>query len=484
MLLAPSLALASAALALYVAALARRMSLAPGWRDQAWFALIAVMSAAYAVGNAFTGTPTARVGWIVPLSRLQLAAVLVQVWAWFRYYDDRARRAPSRGETAAVNALLAVAALALVPGVAYGGAVRTHAFAGAQYRDAVPTQAGEAMFAVALLAAAVVIARFVVAWLEGAKEMRATALGLGALVFCGLNDATVASGVSSGPYLLDVGFVVPVLAVGWSLTSRFVEEARALDGLRRRLVVEVEERTRELAQAHGALHLAEKLAALGQFAAGVGHEVNNPAAVVTANLQYLAGTCTAGPPPDDAGDAVRESLDAMRRINELVRKLVDAGRIAAAPPSEGSASVAEAVRVAIEEARPRASGHVRFEAAIDPELHARAKPEMLQHVLFQILANAAESVPPARPGRVEVSAAMVAGRIRIRVRDDGAGMASDVLRRAFDPFFSTKPTGRGSGLGLPVSRGLVESHGGELRLESEPGRGTTAVIELPVAVEA
>jgi len=94
----------------------------------------------------------------------------------------------------------------------------------------------------------------------------------------------------------------------------------------------------------------------------------------------------------------------------------------------------------------------------------------------------ADAIPPGRLGRVEVGAAPVEeGRLRITVSDDGQGIAPEVLRRAFEPFFSTKGEGRGSGLGLPVARALVESHGGELRLQSELGQGTRAVLELPEA---
>ena len=117
-----------------------------------------------------------------------------------------------------------------------------------------------------------------------------------------------------------------------------------------------------------------------------------------------------------------------------------------------------------------------------PDLHAGLRPEVLGQIVSALLHNAAEAVPEGRAGHVEVTARPTEdGRIQLDVTDDGAGMSPEVLRRAFEPFFSTRGEGKGSGLGLPVARALVESLGGELRLESRPGLGTTATLVLPEA---
>ena len=85
-------------------------------------------------------------------------------------------------------------------------------------------------------------------------------------------------------------------------------------------------------------------------------------------------------------------------------------------------------------------------------------------------------------GSIAISVGLVEdGRVRLVVHDDGVGMTAELQRRAFEPFFSTKDEGKGSGLGLPVARALAESRGGALRLESRPGEGTTAILELPEA---
>jgi CheY-like chemotaxis protein/anti-sigma regulatory factor (Ser/Thr protein kinase) len=115
-------------------------------------------------------------------------------------------------------------------------------------------------------------------------------------------------------------------------------------------------------------------------------------------------------------------------------------------------------------------------------LHAAASDGVLVQVLGNLAVNAAQAAGEGgREGRVRISAARRDDRVRIDVADDGPGMDAETQRLAFEPFFSTKPVGKGTGLGLAVSRGLVASLRGELTLASAPGRGTVATVELPAA---
>jgi signal transduction histidine kinase len=200
--------------------------------------------------------------------------------------------------------------------------------------------------------------------------------------------------------------------------------------------------------------------------------------VVTSNLRYLAGKFEAGLEEREAAD---DALAAMQRINELVRRLADAGRIAAGPRASVPVELAQVVERTLAEARSRLPARLTLAAALAPGLRVRARPEVLEQVLSSLISNAADAVPPDRAGRIEVRGERRAGGIRLTVTDDGAGMAAEVLERAFEPFFTTKAASSGTGLGLPVSRGIVEVHGGALWLESAPGRGTTAVLVLPEA---
>ncbi len=480
---AATISVAAAAIALLAGAMSRRLSLAPGWRDQHGFSFVAFSAAAYAVCNLATALALPDPV-VTTTSRFQVASAMLLAWAWLRYartFHPREQDvlAPWLG-----RALLALAALALVPGVVFTGAVASHAVPalGVVYRDAVPTPVGELVLTVPFLAAIVALARFLRALRAGVRHSGIHALALVALILFGVNDALATAGVLGTPYLLDTGVVVPIVAVYWTITARFVDNARALHSMRARLEDLVAARTRELADAQAALLRSEKLAALGRFASGVAHEVSSPAAAVTANLRYLQGARGPGAERGDAPEVLQDALASMERINGLVRKLVDAGRVASATPG-GTASLADAVRRAAEELRRRPAP-VEVSTAVPDDLHVAAGGDTLAEVLSVLLVNASDAAPADRAGRVAVSAERRGARIRLVVADDGVGMTPEVLRRAFDPFFTTKPHGPARGLGLAVARGLVEGNGGALWLEREPGRGTRAVLELPAATAA
>ncbi|HEX9288980.1 MAG TPA: ATP-binding protein [Anaeromyxobacteraceae bacterium] len=484
MTVAATIALMAAALAVYVAALSRRFSLAPGWRDLRWFSLAALAVAGYAALDVPTAVIAAD-SLVVLASRAQFVCAGVHLFAWLRYSDTHLGVRPSRARTALAVVPLALTLFALVPEIFYGGAVRVHTFApfGISYKDAVPTAFGELVYALVIGFVGYVTARYALAWRRGVPQAALHFFALAFLLAMATNDALAASGVLNSPYLIDLGFIVPIGAVGYSLTARFAADARALAELRLRLESLVDDRTRDLARAQEALHRAEKLAALGQFAAGVAHEVNNPAAVVAANLKYLAECRTDdGAWPADTGDCVSESLTAMDRIARIVRQLLDASRLAAAPVAVEAVSLARVAQESLRTARARCGQRVPLEANVPEDVLALGQESMLVQIAVNLVVNAVQAIPADRgDGKVRVTASRGGGRVRLAVEDNGSGMTEEVLRRIFEPFFSTKPFGGGTGLGLAVSRGLVQSLGGDLRFESEVGRGTRALVELPEA---
>ncbi len=480
MTLSATLAVMAAMLAVCVAALCHWLSAAPGWRDLRLFSYVSLSAAVYSVltipSNLGVGGPR-----IVVCARLQLLVAGLHVIAWLRYANVHLGLTPRGWERWYERALLAGCASALVPGLAYQDGVRTRVFTplGFVYAQAIPTAWGLFLFAALLAVFALLVQRYWLACCRGEPHAAVHFAGLGVLLLMGANDALAFSFSVELPRLLEVGYVVPVGAVAYALTARFAADARDLARLRVELETAVGERTRDLACAVDALHRSEKLASLGQFAAGVAHEVNNPTAVVTSNLQYLADAIERGPVlPRDAGACIADSLAATARIACVVRQLRDAGRLAASTTPCESVSVAAVVGEGLRVAQMRCGTHVRFESSVPPGLSVRAQQDTLAQVLANLIANAGQAIPEDRSNARVVVLAERDDRVRVVVEDNGTGMSEETLARAFEPFFSTKPFGGGTGLGLAVSRGLIEGLGGDLRLESRLGKGTRAVVEL------
>lgn len=478
---AAAITLAVACLATLGAAVAWRLSRAPIWGDLRRFAALSAATAFYGfleVAGQFDLSPGIRVA----VAALAGTASALVCWGWLWYTEGE----PTRLDRWLRGATLGIGAIALVPRLSVD--VATHHAHGepptAGWHHYTMTAAGVAISLALLAVGLFIAARLVRAWRSGDRRAGALAIACAAAILIAFSDISEHAGWSEAPHLLGLALAVPLGVAAWIVGSRFLADAGALHELRLRLEGLVEERTRELAEANAALLQAEKLAALGQFASGVAHEVNNPASVVTANLSHLSGELTRGMQAAEAKAVVDESIDAMRRINELVRKLLDAGRLADLPPGAGNVQLSAAVSRAFSELRPRLRTGVELVNRVPNDLLVRGGEEVVRQVLSNLVANAAEAIPGTREGRVQVTAQVEGPAVKVLIEDDGAGMTPEVLRRAFDPFFTTKPQGRGSGLGLPITRGLIEGIGGQIWLESEPGQGTRAALELPAGTPA
>jgi signal transduction histidine kinase/CheY-like chemotaxis protein len=470
--------LVSVSVAIYVAALSRRFSLAPGWRDQRSFAWVALTVAGYSALNLPTSLALSEAT-VVVTSRLQVLLAALHVIAWLHYSRTHLGLPARRGETILAAALGVAGLIGCATPLAYpGGSSLLHVpLFGLAYRNPVTSRFGEAVLALIIGALAIPTVRFFAAW---RRAVPYAGVHLAALLFLfamAVNDALVVAGAYRMAYLVDLGFLAPVAAVAYALTARFVADASDLHALRNDLEREVADRTGELVRTQAALHRAEKLAALGQFAAGVAHEVNNPAAVVSANLQYLSEN--EGLDLSDSGrEALRDSLGAMQRIAAIVRQLLDAGRLAASAERMESVALHAAVDAAVHIARRRFPHPCLMVNEVPEGLFALGQETLIVQVLVNLLVNASHAIPESREGVIKVSGERLDGRVRVTVEDNGAGMTPDVLMRVFEPFFTTKPFGSGTGLGLAVSRGLLAGIGGELQLESEYGKGTRALVQL------
>jgi CheY-like chemotaxis protein/anti-sigma regulatory factor (Ser/Thr protein kinase) len=172
----------------------------------------------------------------------------------------------------------------------------------------------------------------------------------------------------------------------------------------------------------------------------------------------------------------------VRRISGIVRQLLDAGRLAAAAEKLHPVAVRAAAEEAMLAASARYGKRARATNRVSPGLHVHAQEGVVIQVLSNLVVNATQAISETRSdGRIVIDAVRDGARLKVIVEDNGSGIDPQTLRRVFEPFFTTKPAGMGTGLGLALSRGLVSGLGGELSLESKPGVGTRAILELPAA---
>jgi signal transduction histidine kinase len=222
------------------------------------------------------------------------------------------------------------------------------------------------------------------------------------------------------------------------------------------------------------LSRAENLAAMGRLTATLAHEIKNPLAIIRGSAQRLGRL---EPEAQRMADFVVDETD---RLSRTVGRYLEFARgrgagEAAAPPDAGDAVAALESTLDLLEGELRAR-----EVTLERPARLERAPvgldnESLKQVYLNLILNALEAMP--RGGRLAVGAAERTGRIEVSIADDGAGVPAEMLKRLGSPFFTTKAGG--SGLGLFLARRLVESAGGELRLQSEAGRGTTVTVRLP-----
>jgi PAS domain S-box-containing protein len=221
---------------------------------------------------------------------------------------------------------------------------------------------------------------------------------------------------------------------------------------------------------------AERLAGIGRLVAGVVHELNNPLTAVNMYSDALVEKLShAGHDPADV-EKLRAIHEGGQRIQRLARDLVAYARPAGTrtEPVELAAVVEEAARLAKPALKERAAVLETRLAPVPPVEGSRAS---LVQVVVNLVTNAAQAIGDG--GRVAVFLEPDGDRVRLTVEDDGAGMPPEVVSRAFEPFFTTRPA-RGIGLGLPIVQGIVERHGGAVSLDTAAGAGTRVRVTLPV----
>ncbi len=223
---------------------------------------------------------------------------------------------------------------------------------------------------------------------------------------------------------------------------------------------------------------AEKMAAVGQLAGGVAHEINNPLGGILAFAQLMSRD--ADRTPEDR-ENLRLITDAALRAKRIVESLLHFSRL---PREEkGPVDLAGVVEAALFLLQSQLkSGRVEVVREYRPAM-ATANANQVQQIVVNLLVNAIQAMEGE--GRVVVSTGPArTGHVRLQIADTGPGIKPEVASRIFEPFFTTKPEGQGTGLGLPVCYQIAEEHGGSIRLEQAPERGACFVLELPAAPAA
>ena len=251
----------------------------------------------------------------------------------------------------------------------------------------------------------------------------------------------------------------------------------------RTLEERVEEKTRELRRAHEQMLQAERMVAIGKMAAVMAHEINNPLAGILTYAKLIRRWFERGIEGEEKKKEVVESLDLIagesRRCGELVKNLLTFSRTS--PLSLEKANLNSVIERCVKLIEHKAElTSIQLQLDLAPELPVvYCDAGQIEQVLLALSMNAIDAMPHG--GNLWLkSAPLDESTIQLTVRDDGMGIPADLLPQLFEPFMTTKEVGKGVGLGLAISKGIVDRHGGKIDVESQPGRGTTFRITLPL----
>ena len=223
---------------------------------------------------------------------------------------------------------------------------------------------------------------------------------------------------------------------------------------------------------------AEKLGAIGEMYASLAHEINNPLGIILTRVRLMLRVAR----ERELSPELLRDLEVIdrhgNRIAEIVRDLLIFARrgtfeLIETDLNEVITNIVPLVQT------PFAKQDIRVECRLDPSLPpVRMSPDQMQQVFLNLLTNARDAMP--RGGTITLRTSRDGRHVVAEVRDTGMGIAPEIQGRIFEPFFTTKEVGKGTGLGLSVSYGIVRAHGGDMEVESSPGKGTLFRVTLPI----
>lgn len=338
-------------------------------------------------------------------------------------------------------------------------------------------------------------------------------LELEALGFISSDQATPAALISSRQLLtallraelrFKMASTLHLAAVAEDFASLKREHARLLESearyktLAEELEVRVKKQVAQLEERQQMLYAAEKLAAVGQLAAGMAHEINNPLGFVHSNLNtfqtYLEKMRQLKPRLaegeaawqaldldfvlDDSNDLLKDSTTGIARIARIVSDLKSFSNVDRA--TEEFTDINNCVQQVANLMQGQLPDGITLQLDLQPLPSLICLPGHLKQLFFSLIRNAVQAIEDAgRPGSINISSSADAQGISVRVHDDGVGMSAPQRERAFEPFYTTRPVGAGAGLGLPTARNIAIAHSGRLELSSQLGNGTTVSLFIP-----
>ena len=274
------------------------------------------------------------------------------------------------------------------------------------------------------------------------------------------------------------------------------------------LELKIREQTEQLRTTQAIIIQQEKLAAIGQLAAGVAHEINNPVGFISSNLRTLGkyterlqsffaaldpalGSLAAAERTsleeerrqckidfllEDIPALLEECLDGTGRIEKIVQGLKSFARV-----DDNERQLAD-LNQCLESAVTIAWNELKYKATLERDFaelpQTLCYPQQLSQVFMNLLVNAAHAIE--NQGQITIRTAFEQNRLRVVISDTGCGISPANLERIFEPFFTTKEPGKGTGLGMSIAREIINKHEGTIQVSSEVGRGTTFTVELPL----
>lgn len=228
------------------------------------------------------------------------------------------------------------------------------------------------------------------------------------------------------------------------------------------------------------LFQSQKLAAIGEIASGIAHEINNPLAVITQESEWMGHLLSQEPPPlSEVSQSLSSIQSQVNRCADITHNLLNLARTwkPVRQPTDLNRCIEDMARLVEREAKPNNIILIRdYETSLPKVL---LDPPLFRQAVLNLLVNAVQAV--GKGGSVTVCTGRVPdGNVFIRVLDDGPGIPAEHLSRVFDPFFTTKSPGKGTGLGLSITQRIVDRMGGFISAANQPGKGAAFTITLPV----